>query len=124
MPAKDLEGQIVNIEKSVKHEKNKLFLDFIKTPREKIKPKIPKILKVGEKLYRSDKKDLKKYREVRKKQSVEQKVVDTYLEKVKPQGIDPNQTLQMQSFSKMRWTEGDKIGDIFRRIQHKRIKKG
>jgi len=125
IPAKDLEGQIVDIEKSVNDEKNQSFLDFIKPPREKIKPKIPKIMKVEEEvLYQTDKTDLKRYRQIRKKQSNEQKVVDEFLEKFKPQRIDPNQTLQKQRFSKLQLTKGDNIEDVFARIQHKRIKRG
>lgn len=121
IPAKDLEGQIVDIEKSVKDEKDQLFLDFLKTPREKIKPKIPSTMKVDEDvIYQTDKTDLKRYRQTRKKQSNEQKAVVKFLKKIKPQGIDPSQTLQKQRFSKIQWTEGDKIEDVFARIQRKR----
>jgi hypothetical protein len=81
-------------------------------------------MKVEEELmYQTDKMDLKRYRQIRRKQSINQKGVDKFLEKIKPQGIDPNQTLQKQRFSKIQWIKGDNIEDVFARIQHKRIKR-
>jgi hypothetical protein len=80
---------------------------------------MPTILKVDEeRIYHTDKTELKRYRQMRKEQSNEQKVVDRFLEQIQPQGIDPNQTLQNQRFSQIQWTDGDNIEDVFSRIQH------
>lgn len=121
IPAKDLEGQIAEIEKRVKDEKDLLFVDFLKTPREKIKPKIPKIMKVDDYVIpQTDKKELERYRRNRSKQSKEQRAVDKYLKKIKPRRINPKQTLQKQRFSEIKWTKGDELEKVFARIQHKR----
>ncbi len=121
IPAVDLEGQIAEIEKRVKDEKDLFFVDFLKTPRERIKPKIPKIMKVDDfVILQTDKKELEQYRRNRSKQSKEQRAVDKYLKKIKPRRINPRQTLQKQRFSEIQWTEGDKIEDVFARIQRKR----
>lgn len=123
IPAKDLEGRIDDIEKKVTDEKKKSFLDFVRTPSEKKKPEF---------LFRRvrpiamgpiEKADLKRYRMYRKRQAKAQKDVNEFLRKVKPKGIDSKQTLRRQRFSKLHWTKGDKIEDVFTRIQHKRIKK-
>jgi hypothetical protein len=121
IPSRDLEAKNADIEKSVRTDKDQSFSDFIKAPREKIKPKLPRVREVkAEGIYRTSEVDLKRYRQMRKKRSEEQKVVDEFLEKIQPQGIDPTQTLQNQKFSKMQWTKGDKIEDVVARIEHKK----
>ena len=108
IPARDLEGTIDDIEKSVKTSKKLLLFDSIKTPLRYVPE---------EKL---DKTDLKRYHMNRKKHSNNQKKVDNLLKKIKPEGIDSSQTLLNQKFSKIQWTEGDNLEDVFTRIQKKK----
>ena len=108
IPARDLEAKIDDITKNVKTSKKLLLFDSIKTslryvPEEKL-----------------DKKDLKRYHMNRKKHSNNQKKVDNLLKKIKPEGIDSSQTLLNQKFSKIQWTEGDNLEDVFTRIQKKK----
>ena len=123
IPAQDLEGRIGDIEKKMRDEKPQAFLDFVKTPREKKKPTFLFMRGRPEEAYPTEKADLKRYRRFRKRQAKEQKDVNDFLRKVKPKGIDPNQTLRGQKFSKLHWAKGDKIEDVFSRIQHKRMRK-
>jgi hypothetical protein len=124
MPAEDLEGRIGDIEKKMRDEKNQSFLDLVKTPSEKKKPPFLFRRFRPEETYPIEKADMKRYRSFRKRQAREQKYVNEFLRKVKPKGIDPNQTLRDQRFSKLHWTKGNKIEDVFARIQHKRMRKG
>jgi len=127
IPAKDLEEkQLADIERSVKKDKNQSFSDFIRTPHEKKKPKIPEITKFRkEVMLKPDKKHLKSYHRIRKYQGEKQKTVYKFLKKIKPAGIDSNKTLREQRFSEIKWTKGDRIEDVFARIQNRgRVKKG
>lgn len=118
IPAKDLEGRISDIDRKMMAEKNKSLSDSVKPPREKIR------LRAGpEGMYRIEKADLKRYRVSRKRRAAEQRDVDKFLRKVRPKGIDPKKTLRRQGFSKMQWTEGDNIGDVFARIQQKKLRR-
>ena len=107
IPARDLEGTIGDIAESVKSSKNRLLFDLIKTP----------LTFVPEEM---DKTDLKRYRMNRKKYSNNQKKVDNFLKKIKPEGIDSAQTLLNQKFSKIQWTKGDNLEDVYARIQKKK----
>lgn len=122
IPAKDLEEkQLKDIEKNVKKDKKQSLSDFIKTPHEKKKPRIPEITKFRkEVMLKPDIKYLKTYHRIRKYQGEKQKTVHKFLKKIKPTGINPNKTLKAQRFSKIKWTKGDKIEDVFARIQNKR----
>ncbi len=48
---------------------------------------------------------------------IEEKASHSLLNKVIPKGIISSQTLQEQKFSEIKWTEGEKFGDVLSRIQ-------
>lgn len=115
IPAEDLEKRIDDIE--LMDDEKLSFSDFVKASREIAEP--PRPLR----LYRFEKADLKRYRMFRKREAKVQKDVDEFLRNVRPKGIDSKKTLQRQRFSKLHWTEGEEIGDVFARIQHRRMRK-
>lgn len=115
--AKDLENIEFDTEKLNDVEKRE-FRNIIRKPPERIIPRTPIPITVDErKIPKTDKLDLKRYRRRKKNQQIEEKALHSLLHKVIPKGIISRQTLQEQKFSEIKWTEGEKFGDVLSRIQ-------
>ena len=117
IPAKDLENIEFDTEKLKDVEKRE-FRNIIRKPPERIITRTPIAKIVDErKIPITDKLDLKRYRRRKKNQQIEDKALHSLLNKVIPEGIISSQTLQEQKFSIIKWTEGEKFGDVLSRIQ-------
>ncbi len=106
IPAKEIDQKIPN---------STLLL----TSRE-TKPMVPTTRKVrGKKILQTDQGELKRHRLARENKVKKQKEIEDLLNKAKPEEINPTKSLQNQNFQ-IRYTEGERIEDMFSRIQHKR----
>ncbi len=119
VPAKDVESQIGDLEKKVGIENIQLFRGSVETPSEKTK-RDSMFRKIGPERAVLKKADLLTYRQQRQIRNEQKKKIEKILQDIKPKWIDPKKTLQTQKFSPLQWTAGDRIEDVFKRIQQKR----
>ena len=117
IPARDLEKIEFDTNK-LRNGEERLFWNYIRKPIERIVLRTPTPISVDErKIPVTDKLALKSYRRIKKRQQIEEEALNSLLNKVTPKGINSNQTLEEQKFSEIKWTKGEKFGDVLSRIQ-------
>ncbi len=119
VPAKDIENRIGELENKVGTENIPLFRGIVETPTEKTKRETM-FRKIAPEKVTPEKADLLTYRRQRQIRINQKMKIERILQEIKPKGIDSKKTLQTQKFSELQWTTGDRIEDVFKRIQQKR----